>query len=86
MLTYHLLKSAGLNIGLGNIGKVLLASCYIRFLPLLGFSLTESWITNHIAIITNISPDHLDRAEYNYQNYINAKFGSQTQEMITSYM
>jgi UDP-N-acetylmuramoylalanine--D-glutamate ligase len=28
----------------------------------------------HIAIITNISPDHLDRYEYNYQNYINAKF------------
>jgi UDP-N-acetylmuramoylalanine--D-glutamate ligase len=28
----------------------------------------------HIAIITNISPDHLDRYDYKYENYIDAKF------------
>jgi UDP-N-acetylmuramoylalanine--D-glutamate ligase len=81
MLTYHLLKSAGLNVGLaGNIGKSFAwqvadnkFDCYV--LELSSFQLDG--IVNykpHIAIITNISPDHLDRYEYNYQNYINSKF------------
>jgi UDP-N-acetylmuramoylalanine--D-glutamate ligase len=81
MLTYHLLKSAGLNVGLGgNIGKSfawqVAENKYDSYvLELSSFQLDG--ITNykpHIAIITNISPDHLDRYDYNYQNYIDAKF------------
>ena len=81
MLTYHLLKSAGLNVGLGgNIGKSFAwqvadenYDCYV--LELSSFQLDG--IRNykpHIAIITNISPDHLDRYEYKYENYIASKF------------
>ena len=81
MLTYHLLQSAGLNVGLGgNIGKSFAwqvaenkFDSYV--LELSSFQLDG--IINykpHIAIITNISPDHLDRYDYNYQNYIDSKF------------
>jgi UDP-N-acetylmuramoylalanine--D-glutamate ligase len=81
MLTYHLLKSAGLNIGLGgNIGKSFawqVADDKYDFYVLELSSFQLDGILDykpHIAIITNISPDHLDRYEYNYQNYINSKF------------
>ncbi|WPO80881.1 UDP-N-acetylmuramoyl-L-alanine--D-glutamate ligase [Flavobacterium sp. KACC 22761] len=81
MLTYHLLKSAGLNVGLGgNIGKSFAwqvaenkFDAYV--LELSSFQLDG--IIDYrpdIAIITNISPDHLDRYEYKYENYINSKF------------
>ena len=81
MLTYHLLKSAGLNVGLGgNIGKSfawqVADNKYDSYvLELSSFQLDG--IVNfkpHIAIITNISPDHLDRYDYKYENYIDAKF------------
>ena len=80
-LTYHILKQAGLNVGLGgNIGKsfawqVAEENYEVYVLELSSFQLDG--IINykpHIAIITNISPDHLDRYEYKYQNYINSKF------------
>jgi UDP-N-acetylmuramoylalanine--D-glutamate ligase len=81
MLTYHLLKSAGLNVGLGgNIGKSfaeqVVDDTYDSYvLELSSFQLDGIVdYKPHIAIITNISPDHLDRYEYNYQNYINSKF------------
>ncbi|MEM8520238.1 UDP-N-acetylmuramoyl-L-alanine--D-glutamate ligase [Flavobacterium sp. PL12] len=81
MLTHHLLKSAGLNAGIGgNIGKSFAwqvadnkYDCYV--LELSSFQLDG--IKNfkpHIAIITNISPDHLDRYDYKYENYIDSKF------------
>ncbi|MCD0470813.1 UDP-N-acetylmuramoyl-L-alanine--D-glutamate ligase [Flavobacterium sp. JAS] len=81
MLTFHLLKSAGLNVGLGgNIGKSFAwqvaenkFDAYV--LELSSFQLDG--IIDYrpdIAIITNISPDHLDRYEYKYQNYIDSKF------------
>ncbi|MEZ7497599.1 UDP-N-acetylmuramoyl-L-alanine--D-glutamate ligase [Flavobacterium sp. Arc3] len=80
MLTYHLLKSAGLNVGLGgNIGKSFAEQVaddkYDSYvLELSSFQLDGIVdYKPHIAIITNISPDHLDRYEYNYQNYINSK-------------
>ena len=81
MLTHHLLKSAGLNVGLGgNIGKSfawqIADNKYDSYvLELSSFQLDG--IENfkpHIAIITNISPDHLDRYDYKYENYIDAKF------------
>ena len=81
MLTYHLLKSAGLNIGLGgNIGKSFALQVandtYDSYILELSSFQLDGIVDYkpHIAIITNISPDHLDRYEYNYQNYINAKF------------
>ena len=81
MLTHHLLKSAGLNVGLGgNIGKSfawqVADNKYDSYvLELSSFQLDG--IVNfkpHIAIITNISPDHLDRYNYKYENYIDSKF------------
>ena len=81
MLTYHLLKEGGLNVGLaGNIGKsfawqVAEENFDVYVLELSSFQLDG--IINykpHIAIITNISPDHLDRYDYKYENYIESKF------------
>jgi len=81
MLTHHLLKAAGLNIGLGgNIGKSfawqIADNKYDSYvLELSSFQLDG--ILNfkpHIAIIMNISPDHLDRYDYKYENYIDSKF------------
>jgi len=81
MLTYHLLKSAGLNVGLGgNIGKsfawqVAEDKFDVYVLELSSFQLDG--IINykpHIAILLNISPDHLDRYDYKYEKYINSKF------------
>lgn len=81
LLTYHLLKEAGLNVGLaGNIGKsfawqVAENKHDIYVLELSSFQLDG--IVNykpHIAIIMNISPDHLDRYNYDYNLYIGSKF------------
>jgi UDP-N-acetylmuramoylalanine--D-glutamate ligase len=81
MLTHHLLKSAGLNVGLGgNIGKSfawqIADNKYDSYvLELSSFQLDGIVdFKPHIAIITNISPDHLDRYDYKYENYIDAKF------------
>lgn len=81
MLTYHLLKQGGLNVGLaGNIGKsyawqVAEGKFDTYVLELSSFQLdgVETY-KPHIAILTNISPDHLDRYEYKYENYIASKF------------
>ena len=81
MLAYHLLKEGGLNVGLGgNIGKSFAwqvaeenYDCYV--LELSSFQLDGIIMYKpDIAIITNISPDHLDRYEYKYENYIASKF------------
>jgi UDP-N-acetylmuramoylalanine--D-glutamate ligase len=81
ILTYHLLKEGGLNVGLGgNIGKSFAwqvaeenFDCYV--LELSSFQLDGiSTYRPDIAIITNISPDHLDRYDYKYENYIASKF------------
>jgi UDP-N-acetylmuramoylalanine--D-glutamate ligase len=81
MLTYHLLKSAGLNVGLGgNIGKSFawqVAEDKFDYYVLELSSFQLDGIIKYrpdIAIITNISPDHLDRYEYKYEKYINSKF------------
>lgn len=81
LLTYHLLKQGGLNVGLaGNIGKsfawqVAEDKVDVYVLELSSFQLDG--IINyrpHIAVITNISPDHLDRYNYDYGLYIESKF------------
>jgi UDP-N-acetylmuramoylalanine--D-glutamate ligase len=76
-----LLKSAGLNVGLGgNIGKsfawqVAYNEFDVFVLELSSFQLDGVIdFKPHIAIITNISPDHLDRYDYKYENYIDSKF------------
>ena len=81
MLTYHLLKSGGLNVGLGgNVGKsfawqVAEENYDFYVLELSSFQLDGNIkYKPDIAIITNISPDHLDRYEYKYENYIASKF------------
>lgn len=81
MLTYHLLKSAGVNVGLaGNIGKSFawqVAEDKYDYYVLELSSFQLDGIIDykpHIAIITNISPDHLDRYDYKYENYIASKF------------
>ena len=81
MLTYHLLKEGGLNVGLGgNIGKsfawqVAEEKYDYYVLELSSFQLDGNIeYRPDIAILTNISPDHLDRYEYKYENYIASKF------------
>jgi len=93
LLTYHLLKKAGLNVGLaGNIGnsfawQVAENKYDIYVLELSSFQLDG--IINykpHIAIITNISPDHLDRYHYDYNLYINSKFRITKNQTETDYL
>ena len=80
-LIYHLLCQAGLNVGLGgNIGKsyayqVATEAYDIYVLELSSFQLDNMYdFKADIAIITNITPDHLDRYSYKMENYVKAKF------------
>ena len=80
-LIYHLLKQAGLNVGLGgNIGKsyayqVATEKFDIYVLELSSFQLDNVYdFKADIAVITNITPDHLDRYNYDMENYVKAKF------------
>ena len=81
MMLYQILKNANLNIGMaGNIGdsfakQVVQHNFEHYVLELSSFQLDgiESF-KPHIAIITNITPDHLDRYDYKFENYIASKF------------
>jgi len=80
-LIYYLLKNAGLNVGLGgNIGKsyafqVATEQHDIYVLELSSFQLDGMYdFKADIAVLLNITPDHLDRYGYVMQNYVNAKF------------
>lgn len=81
LLTHHVLKNAKLNVGIaGNIGdsfalQVAEQKVDLYVLELSSFQLDgiESFHP-HIAIITNIIPDHLDRYEYDFNKYIESKF------------
>ncbi len=81
MLTYHILKQAGVDVGLaGNVGNSLALqvaedphSVYV--IELSSFQLDNMYdFKADIAILLNITPDHLDRYNYEMQNYIDAKF------------
>ncbi len=81
MLLYHILKNAGLNVGLaGNVGQslalqVACTTCDYYVVELSSFQLDGMVeFKADIAILLNITPDHLDRYEYNFQNYIDSKF------------
>lgn len=80
-LIYYLLQQAGLNVGLGgNIGKsyayqVATEHFDTYVLELSSFQLDNMYdFKADIAIITNITPDHLDRYDHNMENYVKAKF------------
>ena len=80
-LIYYLLQNAGLNVGLGgNIGQsyayqVATTKHDYYVLEISSFQLDDAYdFRPDIAIITNITPDHLDRYDHNMENYIKAKF------------
>jgi UDP-N-acetylmuramoylalanine--D-glutamate ligase len=80
-LLYHIMREAGCNVGLGgNIGesfakKVIDDPYQYWVLELSSFQLDHCFqLKPYISVITNITPDHLDRYEYQFQNYVNAKF------------
>ncbi|CEN40550.1 UDP-N-acetylmuramoyl-L-alanine--D-glutamate ligase [Capnocytophaga cynodegmi] len=80
-LTYHILKESGLNVGVaGNIGKSfaqMVAEDDKEYYVLEISSFQLDGITSfkpHIAILLNITPDHLDRYDYKMKNYIASKF------------
>ena len=85
-LTYHVLKNAGYNVKMaGNIGKSFALMVaeekketrkkLFYVLELSSFQLDGMFKTRiNVAILTNITPDHLDSYNYKFQNYINSKF------------
>tara|TARA_B110000879_G_C11145540_1_gene502262 strand:+ start:664 stop:2031 length:1368 start_codon:yes stop_codon:yes gene_type:complete len=80
MLTYHILKNAGLNVGLaGNIGKSFAKQVAEKtfdwyVLELSSFQLDDMYeFKADIAMLMNITPDHLDRYEYKMENYARSK-------------
>ncbi len=81
MLTYHILKKAGYNVGLGgNVGKsfalqVARENFDYYVLELSSFQLDGMYnFTADIAVLLNITPDHLDRYDYKFENYVASKF------------
>lgn len=81
LLTYHILREAGINVGLaGNVGRSLALQVLrdpkdVYVIELSSFQLENMYqFKANIAVILNITPDHLDRYEYKMQNYVNAKF------------
>ena len=81
LLIYHLLKTAGYNVGLaGNIGdsfarQVIDDVVDYYVLELSSFQLDGMYQTRlDTAILLNITPDHLDRYDYKFENYVASKF------------
>ncbi|MBL7917774.1 MAG: UDP-N-acetylmuramoyl-L-alanine--D-glutamate ligase, partial [Bacteroidia bacterium] len=81
MLTYHILKKAGYNVGLGgNVGKsfayqVATENFDYYVLELSSFQLDGMYTFKaDVAVLLNITPDHLDRYDYKFENYIASKF------------
>ncbi|CAL2076107.1 UDP-N-acetylmuramoylalanine--D-glutamate ligase [Tenacibaculum dicentrarchi] len=93
LLTGHLLKNTGLSVCIGgNIGD--------SFAQLVAEKSPENYVLElssfqldgiidfspHIAVVTNISPDHLDRYDYNFGNYINSKFRITKNQTATDFL
>lgn len=81
LLTYHILKKAGMDVGLaGNVGKSLALQVSrdpheIYVIELSSFQLENMYkFKANIAVILNITPDHLDRYDHKMENYAAAKF------------
>ena len=94
-LIYHIIKSAGYDVGLaGNIGKSLalqVAETPHKYyvIELSSFQLDNMYeFRANVAILLNITPDHLDRYNYEFQNYVDSKFRiiqNQTEEDVFIY-
>ena len=91
-LTHHILKQE-LSVGLGgNIGvsfaKQVLDNNYDNFvLEISSFQLDDCKdFRPHIAVITNITPDHLDRYDYKFENYIASKFRIAMNQTVDDYL
>ena len=81
MLTYHVLRDAGVDVGMaGNVGRSLALQVArdphdVYVIELSSFQLENMYdFKAHVAVLLNITPDHLDRYDYKMQNYVNAKF------------
>ncbi len=81
MLIFHILQNAGLNVALaGNVGKsfalqVAQGDFEYFVLELSSFQLDKMYeFKAEIAVLLNITPDHLDRYDYNFNKYIDSKF------------
>ena len=93
LLLHHILKNAGLSVGVaGNIGdsfaqQVAEGTSENYVLELSSFQLDgiENF-NSHIAILTNITPDHLDRYDYDFNNYIASKFRITKNQKETDYL
>lgn len=92
LLTYHILKNAGLNVGLaGNVGKsfawqVAEENFDIYVVELSSFQLDGMYeFRADVAILMNITPDHLDRYNYDMKNYIASKFRILQNQTYTDY-
>lgn len=91
-LTYHILKNAGLNVGLaGNIGKsfayqVATEKFNLYVLELSSFMLDDMFrFKADIAVLLNITPDHLDRYDYKMENYAASKFRIAQNQQVDDY-
>ncbi|HET6559204.1 MAG TPA: UDP-N-acetylmuramoyl-L-alanine--D-glutamate ligase [Prolixibacteraceae bacterium] len=81
LLTYHMLQKAGYNVGLaGNVGQSLawqVAEKDFEYYVIELSSFQLDGMTDfkaEIAVLLNITPDHLDRYDYKMQNYVDSKF------------
>ena len=81
LLIYHILKNAGLNVGLaGNIGESFAWQVSEKQFDFYVLEISSFQLDNiisfrpAIAVLLNITPDHLDRYGYTFQNYVNSKF------------
>lgn len=81
LLTYHILRQAGINAGLaGNVGRSLALQVArekhdVYVIELSSFQLENMYrFKANIAVMLNITPDHMDRYDYKMENYVNAKF------------
>jgi len=81
LLSYHLLKNAELNVGLaGNVGESFAWQVAEKNFDYYVLEISSFQLDNildfhpNIAVLLNITPDHLDRYEYTFQNYVNSKF------------
>jgi UDP-N-acetylmuramoylalanine--D-glutamate ligase len=92
LLTYHILKNAGMNVGLaGNVGKsfarqVAEENFDIYVIELSSFQLDGMYdFRADVAVLLNITPDHLDRYGYKMQNYVDSKFRVIQNQRATDY-
>ncbi|MGJ1419300.1 UDP-N-acetylmuramoyl-L-alanine--D-glutamate ligase [Sphingobacterium spiritivorum] len=81
MLTYYILQKAGVNVGLaGNIGRsfalqVAQEQFDVYVLEISSFMLDDMYqFRADVAVILNITPDHLDRYDHKMENYVDSKF------------